>query len=196
MLRATDSFGELRAEADLFRLYLQGLSSGLAITASIVIDEGNFTDNQGKSDGLTWAEDRALLGALRRNSEIVLTSGLTARRESLRMPKTAKLAIMSRTGDLLGTELDTSNPNLLLLSGLAQARDYIGELRSQGFQRIQVELGLSTLKNILESSQLDLLMVSHKGSENSSFTNTRRFAFELQLGPGRLTAYAFGVAAS
>jgi hypothetical protein len=69
------------------------------ITTSFVVDEfGAVTNSAGNSQGIGNETDLELLKALRANSEVVLTSGLTARNENYRMPRHADLAIFTAKG--------------------------------------------------------------------------------------------------
>ncbi len=193
MLTAEDSFGEISTSDSLFRFYLQGLTSGIQVTASLVSRSGQALDSKSGSSTISWPEDKQLLAALRRNAELVLTTGATARAENLRMPKSAKLAVISNSGDLSGTRLDPTDPNLMILSGHGDSSEYIDHLASLGYKRMHVEYGPSTMVRALGSGRIDLLVDSFI---DKSFLD--EFApmamFSLKLGPGFMRLVAFGVA--
>lgn len=193
MANLTDRFGALELTPELAKLYLRGLFAGVYTTGSLVFRDGNLWDNDGSSEQITWPEDRLVLSALRRNSEVVLTSGKTARAEKLRMPKTAKLAIASRTNDLTGTNLET-NENLLLLGELSSLKSAVEILRSKGFTSIQVEFGPTGMREIFDAKSLELLIVSEIGLGQNLLTGLGDAVFRLQIGGGSLSGFPGGVA--
>lgn len=131
------------------------------ITASFVVDKNGLTVNElGNSSGLGNATDLALLRALRANAEVVFTSGLTARADSYRMPKTADLAIFTRAG-VDNLELDPAEGKKLSLIGPDRAASYseaLEELRRLGYRKIQLEFGLMGFAELLK--QIDLFLIS------------------------------------
>jgi hypothetical protein len=194
LLRAKDSSGEISADSELFRFYLQGFSAGVAVTACLVSQRGEFQGESGSSDDLSWREDRALVAALRRNSEIVLTTGKTARAEKLGMPKTAKLALISESRNLENTRLDKANPDLLLLSGQDKSWKYFAMLRDYGFKNIQCEFGPGTMAESWNAGQIDLLCVSSLTADEPFDLGAKRQVFELEIGKGWVRGFVSGVA--
>jgi riboflavin biosynthesis pyrimidine reductase len=193
LLKAKDSFGEVSATEDLLRFFLQGLTRGVQVTASLVSRSGQLIDSEGTSKEISWPEDKLLLSALRRNAEVVLTTGKTARAENIRMPKTAKLAVISNSGDLSGTRLEATNPDLLMLSGSVDSSEYIEHLESLGFRRLHVEYGPSTLKQSLGSGLIGVVVESY--IDTSYFPdNLHKEILSMKLGPGHLRVLVVGVA--
>lgn len=194
MLTATDNFGAITAETDLFRFYLQGLSAGISVTGSMVFRDSLSVDSDGKSDQISWPEDRAFLAALRRNCQIVITSGRTARAEKLRMPKSAKLAIVSKSQDLTGTDIDPGHQDLVMLFGRANVADYFQDLRGMGVRKMQVEFGQTTMREAWSGGEIDLLLLSSQGELDAYLFDSLRQVFELKLGAGRVAGFVSGVA--
>jgi riboflavin biosynthesis pyrimidine reductase len=67
---------------------------------------GSAVGVDGTSETLTGGIDRRILGAIRRNSDVVLVGAGTVRIETYLLPKTAALAVVTRTGDLSGNGFD------------------------------------------------------------------------------------------
>lgn len=193
MLTAEDSSGKVSAPDSLFRFFLQGFASGIDVTASSVSRSGQLVDSEGTSGGISWPEDKQLLIALRRNSEVVLTTGATARAENLRIPSSAKLAVISNSGDLTGTRLDATDLNLLILEGYRDSSEYIDHLATLGYKRIHVEFGPSTLSQSISAGQIGLLLDSFI---DYSFLDhyASKAIVSISLGPGFLRLLAVGVA--
>jgi hypothetical protein len=153
--KVTDSIGSYPTAAGE---YFRELVSGYAITASLVSDQhGNTVSSEGSSAGLGNDTDRSLLVALRRQSEVILTSGKTFRSDRYRFPKHADLAVLSNQ------ELDISVPDgqKLILShpGYQQA---LMDLRSKGYKRVHVEYGITGIRALLETKALDALLLSSR----------------------------------
>ena len=135
--------------------------SKASITTSFVVDAaGNFVNAEGNSRGIGNKTDLELLGVLRRNSQVVLTSGLTARRDSYVMPKTADLAIFTSQGvsELNLTEKPGQRLHLIgppLANSYSEAQQAVISL---GYSRVHVEFGVMGLKALID--QIDLLVVS------------------------------------
>jgi riboflavin biosynthesis pyrimidine reductase len=126
------------------------------VTASMVVGNNGETVTQaGNSKGLGNGTDLELLKALRRQCEVVLTTGLTYRLEEYKFPGKADLAVLSRS------KMIKNPPNgqrfLVLNSGYCEALD---DLAAEGYQRIQVEYGLTGIKTLIETGRLDALAVS------------------------------------
>lgn len=135
--------------------------SNVSITTSFVVDaNGNFVNDQGTSRGIGNKTDLALLGLLRRNSEVVLTSGLTARNDAYVMPKTADLAIFTVQG-VSGLHLQEKPGQRLHLIGPSTANSYSEALDATaklGYQKIHLEFGPKGLSALLD--QIDLIVLS------------------------------------
>lgn len=135
--------------------------SNASITTSFVVDgNGNFVNDQGTSRGLGNKTDLALLGVLRRNSEVVLTSGLTARNDGYVMPKTADLAIFTVQG-VADLHLQEKPGQRFHLIGPPKANSYLEALDETvklGYQKIQLEFGPKGLNALRD--QIDLIVLS------------------------------------
>jgi hypothetical protein len=147
-LQLTDRSGSVQLTGAI----LDALCAGTLISASLVVsDEGLFVDPDGVSLGISSTTDRAWLAALRRNCEVVLTSGKTYRAEGYRMPKSANLAVISRefvdTSDLVVGE----GRLVHVLGEMRDVSDAIRELGSLGYSRIHVEFGPTAMRDLLAS---------------------------------------------
>lgn len=145
---------------------LLALIADANITTSFVVDrDGQVARESGSSQGIGNATDKRLLGALRSSSEVVLTSGLTARVDRYRMPKTADLAIYTRQG-VSELNLEPVPPQRLWIFGESEAGDYLealNHLLSIGYQRIHVEFGPTGFAQL--KPHLDLKVISSIGNE-------------------------------
>jgi len=153
--KVTDSIGSYPTAAGE---YFRELVSGFAITASLVSDQhGNTVSTEGSSAGLGNSTDLSLLVALRRQSEVILTSGKTFRADRYKFPKHADLAVLTNQ------ELDISVPDgqKLILShqGYQQA---LMDLRSKGYKRVHVEYGITGIRALVEANALDALLLSSR----------------------------------
>jgi hypothetical protein len=153
--QVTDSIGSHPTDAGE---YFRELVSGFAITASLVSDQhGKTVSNDGSSAGLGNPTDLSLLVALRRQSQVILTSGKTFRSDRYKFPKHADLAVLSNQ------ELDISIPDgqKLILShqGYQQA---LMDLRSKGYKRVHVEYGVTGIRALVEAKALDALLLSSR----------------------------------
>ena len=144
-------------------LELLELINHSAVTSSFVVDErGSHQGPKGNSEGLGNQKDLSLLRALRAKSEVVLTSGLTARSDGYRMPRTADLAVFTADGvDQLGLSPKPSQ-NLHLLSPptVESYLDAFWKLGDLGYKNVHVEFGPRGMAEVLE--HLDLIVVSSK----------------------------------
>jgi hypothetical protein len=155
LLQVTDSFGSFPTDAGEF---FKQLVSGFSVTASLVCDEqGNTISTTGDSKGLGNATDLALLIALRRQSQVILTSGRTFRNDQYKFPKQSDLAVL--TTNNLEVEVPVGRNLVLLREGYAQA---IADLRFRGYSGIHVEYGLTGITELLAQQKLDALLLSSK----------------------------------
>jgi riboflavin biosynthesis pyrimidine reductase len=68
---------------------------------NFVLDQqGRTSGSDGSSDGVSNALDRLVLGKLRSQADLIVTSGETARVERYKSSRHAPIAIITRTGDL------------------------------------------------------------------------------------------------
>ena len=155
-----DSIGEFFPEP---AEYFKALCSGFEITASLVVDKDGLTVNSsGNSKGIGNAVDLALLIALRKNANLVLTSGLTFRNEAYKMPKNADLAVFSRKAiDFSGLEIPEGRDAIAI--GAQEAGSYLEALDAclgRGYKGIHIEFGERGIMELFEHGRIDALFIS------------------------------------
>jgi len=69
---------------------------------------GSAVGTDGSSDTLTGGNDRRIMGVLRTHADVVVVGARTVRREGLSSPRRARLAVVTRSGDLTGHRLEES----------------------------------------------------------------------------------------
>jgi riboflavin biosynthesis pyrimidine reductase len=169
--QVTDAFGSIDLDLEG---YLKELISGLPITASLVCDEnGNTVGKDGSSKGLGNQTDLALLIALRRKSQVVLTSGRTFTADQYRFPKHADLAVLSNGP--VSIEVPAGQRLLEKKSGYTQA---LLDLKADGYSRIHVEYGLTGIGDLVANRVLDGLFLS-----STSRAGLDQLAFKLGVSP-------------
>jgi hypothetical protein len=134
--------------------------SNASVTCSFVVSEqGEVITASGDSKGLGNATDLELLRTLRANSEVVLTSGLTARLERYRMPRHADLAIFTKRG-VSNLDLKPKAGQRLQLLTPPLVTSYLGALRAlqTRYESIHVEFGPTGALAIKD--HVDLFVVS------------------------------------
>lgn len=89
------------AAARLDELYRPARQQWLSINLVASID-GGAQGGDGTSGTLTRGADRRVLGAIRRNSSIVLVGAATVRAEGHLFPRSTSLAVATLSGDLTG----------------------------------------------------------------------------------------------
>lgn len=153
-------------------LVFDGIVAGLKTTFSVVVDRfGSTVNRQGNSSGLGGETDLKLLKALRRNADVVLTSGATYRADSYKFPKNADLAILTRSQ--IDLEIPKGKALHLLRSGYPEA---VSELRAMGYSKIQIEYGLTGLRAMVDSGESFTLFLSSRFE-----SGIRTFLSELRL---------------
>jgi riboflavin biosynthesis pyrimidine reductase len=166
-----DSIGSYPTAADEdFR----ELVSGFAITASLVSDQhGKTVSNDGSSTGLGNSTDLSLLVALRRQAQVILTSGKTFRSDRYKFPKQADLAVLTNH------ELDIAAPTgqKLIVSNLGYQQT-LTDLKLSGYKRVHVEYGITGIRALLEAKALDALLLSSRDK-----SGVLALALELQVEP-------------
>ena len=161
---------------------LEGLIRAASITSSFVVDsEGAVATPAGSSLGIGNPTDKKLLSALRANAQIVLTSGQTARADNYRMPKTADLAILTRTGVEDLNLVPKPGQELHILG--TEVGGFVGALKHMqaiGYERIHVEYGPTGFAQA--QPLIDLVVVSgieeagvQKFAESNSLTPKTKF---------------------
>jgi riboflavin biosynthesis pyrimidine reductase len=78
---------------------------------------GNAADAGGTSEALSNRTDRAVLGVIRRLSDVVLVGASSVRAEGYLLPRTAPLAVITGSGDLTGHRIpaEIANGRLLVI---------------------------------------------------------------------------------
>lgn len=155
MPQVSDALGEFSSQAGL---YFHELVSGFNITASLVADEhGNTDSDAGNSSGLGNATDLALLIALRRQSQVILTSGKTFRNDHYKFPKQAALAVLTNQE----VEIEVPIGQKLIISS-AGYQETLNELRETGYEHVQVEYGITGIRSLVQARALDALFLSSR----------------------------------
>lgn len=94
---------------------------------------GSAAGSDGTSESLTNRADRALLGVIRNQSDVVLVGAASVRAEGYRVPRRARLAILTASGELSGHRLSAEiEPGRLLVvcpeSAAGRARETLGDV--------------------------------------------------------------------
>ena len=153
--QVSDNFGVFSTQVDK---YFHELVSGFNLTASLVADEDGCTVSvQGNSSGLGNSTDLALLVALRRQSQVILTSGKTFRDDRYKFPKHADLAVLTNQ------ELDLEAPEgQKLITSSAGYDQALSDLVSSGYGRVHVEYGITGIRTLVQAKTLDALFLSSR----------------------------------
>ena len=160
------------------------------LTASLVLgQDGNHVDVNGTSKLLGGPADLELLKYFRSRSSWVLTTGATARAERYRIPSKAKLAVLSRQGELaLPETLDASEVTVLgsdFPMSIASAISHLENLNPGG---IHLEFGPRTLLTALaEIDRLQIILSSEHETGASNFAD----ANNLVLGKSQVVDQLF-----
>ncbi|MCY7413053.1 MAG: dihydrofolate reductase family protein [Salinibacterium sp.] len=84
----------------------------LNLVASI---NGSAAGNDGTSNSITTAMHRRILGVIRELSDVVLVGAASVRSEGYQIPKHARLAVVTSTGDLDGHRIDPEAGDRLIV---------------------------------------------------------------------------------
>lgn len=145
MLQLEDSLGVASVNPSFFR----ALVAGERISSSLVVDEyGATRDLSGGSKQLGGATDLIWLKALRSRVDLVVTGGNTYRTEQYRMPKTAALAVFSRSEIKPPAGYNGSPRFLPQVGEFSSLSDQIKNL-SRNYPRLHLEFGPQTLVPLL-----------------------------------------------
>ena len=108
--------GESALEALLSPLYepLGGTAVRINLIASV---DGSGVGSDGTSDSLSSQTDRTLLRVIRSFADVVVVGAATVRREGYRMPRSARLAVVTASGSLEGHRVEPRDgmPPLLVI---------------------------------------------------------------------------------
>lgn len=171
MLPVSDHFGS----ASLSDSFLDALLAGSKITASLVVDSaGETQDKQGGSKLLGGPTDLLWLRALRRNANLVVTSGKTYRAEKYRMPKSANLAVFSRSRLSPPEELD--NPQRFIELGEVPSIPQVVQTLAKDYSRIHLELGPSTLIPTCKELELGIWISSLEPTGVTAFCDKHQLS--------------------
>lgn len=173
LLRLSDQLGT----AELSKAFFDGLASGHEISASLVCDKaGSFVGSIGTSDGLGGETDRLWLGALRRQTQLVLTSGLTFRTERYKMPKVPDLAVLTRQGvDRSSLEVQ-DHQRLHVLSNEASYSTALSSVLDLGYSKVHVEFGPTGIRELMANVKLTLWISSP--AEEGLFAGAKALGLE------------------
>ena len=128
----------------------------------IVGPSGEFVDENGSSRGLSNVLDRKLIGHLRRQSDVIVTGGNTARNEQYRVPSHCSLAVISETFQI-------EDPSFISLKNPEQA---IPNLKELGFERILLETGPTLSKFFLGADLVDEFCLTVSNGDKISAVKT------------------------
>ncbi len=115
--------GEPDTRERLRALYRRDTSHpGIRINLVASVD-GSARGDDGTSETLSSRADRAVLGAIRAESDVVLVGAASLRAEGYLIPRTAKLAAVTASGDFSGSVVgEVADPEKLLILGPESAR--------------------------------------------------------------------------
>ena len=171
MLQITDCLGSYPTDTPSF---FKELVSGYSVTASLVADEyGNTVSNLGNSSGLGNGTDLSLLIALRRKSQVILTTGKTFRSDQYKFPKVSDLAVL--TEQVLDISVPARQKLIVASGGYRQA---LLDLQRSEYTRVHIEYGITGVRALLEAKTLDALFLSSR-----SKTGLLALASELNVEP-------------
>lgn len=165
---------------DLDELYPVERRPWLRVNLIASID-GRAGGTDGTSASLTMGDDRKVLGAIRRGSDVVLIGAETVRREGYLLPKSVPLAIVTASGDLRGAALpatveagkvfvlcpasiadrvSVAGARVVGIEGKVDAASIIGALHGLGFSSIVCEGGPSLAGQLISAGVVDELCLS------------------------------------
>ena len=150
------------------------------VTASLVVAAtGSAIGQHGTSRGIGNETDLELLKWLRSRSQIVLTSGLTARLEDYRMPLSADLAILSRQGH--PRPKGNLEAKFLELGELDSYGAAIHALSERGYSLIHTEFGPSGFVELVGTGTADGVVSSMERSGVKAFAANHDFAIQRMI---------------
>ncbi len=141
------------AGRQLAAIYAPPMSRWLRTNLVAGVD-GGARGHDGTSDSLASPADRRILGAIRRAADVVLVGAATVRAEGFRVPKTARLAVVTASGDVGSATLAPHDAQRVTVFCPASARDRIaGRLAEAGVWDDRV-VGLSASEGVIDVSEL------------------------------------------
>ena len=175
-----------------------GICNGWRVNFAVDAAGRSFGET-GKSEDVTTDLDRLLLGKLRSLSDVIVTSGLTARVEKYRSSKHAPIAIFTNSGGLDGVPaiqgMQYFTPLVLTPQTRAKEIESLlsdvdvrviafdpsqseggwtlavsGALHREGFQSPILESGLSTLREFLKNNVVDEICLSITNAQETGLS--------------------------
>ena len=102
-------------------------AAGIRVNLVASVD-GSARGDDGTSESLSSRADRAVLGAIRAESDVVLIGAASMRAEGYLLPRTARLAVLTSSGDLSSADTrDAADPERLLVLAPESARTRVAE---------------------------------------------------------------------
>ncbi len=173
-----------------FNFYSDRIPSWNGWLASMVLDSnGNHIGVDGTSKSISNSVDIQLLMALRAKSDVIVTTGKTARIEAYKASRFAPIAIVSRQPkplDGIPALSQTGDFESIVLKSDGRELDFIElgrQLSLLGFNRFLFEGGPSTMSQLLRSNVASGLVLSVVDVDSSQKLEPRRIA-EASLGLG------------
>jgi len=144
---------------------------------------GSAAGSDGTSETLTNAADRRLLGVIRELADIVLVGAQSVRAEGFQLPRRARLAVVTTSGDLSGHRIDSTEgrvyvvcpasvadraaasipgAELITIEGVGplDPAAIVAALHERGFTSIVCEGGPSLVAQFVVASLVDELCLS------------------------------------
>ena len=151
---------------------------------------GSAAGTDGTSETLTNPADRRLLGVIRELADIVLVGAQSVRAEGFQLPRTARLAVVTRSGDLAGHRISGTDGRVFIVCPEAASERaaasipgaeiialsgegpldpvaIIAALRDRGFASIVCEGGPSLVAQFVAAGVADELCLSTSPSLGS-----------------------------
>ena len=134
----------------------------MSVRASLVIGADGSTSLQGSSEGITSPEDRDQFLAKRRQSDVIIIGGETARHEGYRKTPVPLIVLSHTSPETIGVNPKAHWWNLSPVEAIRRAETDFGS-------NIFIEGGASMIQELLAVgaiSQLDLSITPARGGEN------------------------------
>lgn len=144
---------------------------------------GSAAGSDGTSESLTNPADRRLLGVIRELADIVLVGAQSVRAEGFQLPRRARLAVVTTSGDLHGHRIDSTEGRVYVVcpasaadraaasipgaeiitiagEGALDPAAIVAALHERGFTSIVCEGGPSLVAQFVVASLVDELCLS------------------------------------
>lgn len=120
--------GDPTARSALREIYRRAPDAqGVRVNLIASVD-GSVQGVDGTSESLSSRADRAILGAIRAESDVVLVGAATLRAEGYLLPRTARLAVVTASGELGSAEVgDVDDPDKVIVLAPERARARVSE---------------------------------------------------------------------